>query len=70
MQLLIVAVITALSFGAMTTYLIAQLLSEDVMLKNARHGRYAYLGEDDGEATSWPAQRQAVVPPRHVRDAR
>ncbi|CAG4924416.1 hypothetical protein R54767_05094 [Paraburkholderia gardini] len=73
MQLLIVALITALSFGAMTTYLIAQLLSDDVMLKSARHGRYAYLGEDDGEATPWSSQRQTgqtVVSTRHVGDAR
>lgn len=68
MQLLIVALITALAFGAMTTYLIAQFLSGDVLLKSARHGRYAYLGEDAGEASPQPARRHALVQTRQVRD--
>jgi hypothetical protein len=47
MQLLFVASISALSFGALATCLIARFLSDEVVLKGARDGRYAYLGEDD-----------------------
>ncbi|WP_341318757.1 hypothetical protein WN982_27575 [Paraburkholderia sp. IMGN_8] len=47
MQLLFVASISALSFGALATCLIAHFLSDVDALKGARDGRYAYLGEDD-----------------------
>ncbi|CAG4890148.1 hypothetical protein [Paraburkholderia saeva] len=57
MQLLIVALIAALSFGAMTTYLIAQLLTDDMVEQSARHGRYAYLGEEDSDEDERPARR-------------
>ncbi len=57
MTLVIVALIAALSFGAMTTYLIAQLLSDEMVRQSARHGRYAYLGEDDSDEDQWPTRR-------------
>jgi hypothetical protein len=47
MQLIFIASIGAVSFGALATCLIACFFSDEDVLKGARHGRYAYLGEDN-----------------------
>jgi len=60
MQNLIVASMAAIFAGALATWLIAQSLSDEVIQKGTRHGRYAHLGEDDVN----PARRDRRIP-RH-----
>jgi hypothetical protein len=66
--LLIVASLSALSFGVLATCLIARFLSDDVWLKGAHDGRYAYLGEDDVKEIRWPTRRERRLPQQRPTD--
>jgi hypothetical protein len=45
MEIVFVAVV-AIAFGAYSTWLLATSISERVLMRSARHGRYADLGSE------------------------
>jgi hypothetical protein len=57
MQLLILASIGLLFFGALATWLIAHFLPDEIMRNGTHHGRYAYLGEDEVKEIRSPTRR-------------
>ena len=57
MQLLILASIGLLFFGALATCLIAHFLPDEIMRNGTHHGRYAYLGEDEVKEIRSPTRR-------------
>lgn len=64
MENLIVASMAAIFAGALATWLIAQSLSDEVIQKGTRHGRYAHLGEDDVNPARRVVRRDRRLP-RH-----
>jgi hypothetical protein len=57
MEFLLVVVV-AVGFGAYSTWLLATSISERVLMRSARHGRYADLGDEPQELAPVP-QRAA-----------
>ncbi|CAD6535806.1 hypothetical protein LMG27952_03071 [Paraburkholderia hiiakae] len=71
MEFVLVAAIVAVSFGAAATWLLATLLPERWLDKNASEGRYAHLGlESERTAETDPRREQARADTRRVRRSR
>jgi pimeloyl-ACP methyl ester carboxylesterase len=71
MEIVVVAAIVAVSFGAAATWLLATRLPERWLEKSAGSGRYAHLAAEENEADDpAPPRMQAHPDARHVRRAR
>ncbi|CAG9254457.1 hypothetical protein [Paraburkholderia unamae] len=71
MELVVVAAIVAVSFGAAATWLLATRLPERWLEKNASEGRYAHLGMQEASTDEADTRRiQARNDTRRVRRER
>jgi hypothetical protein len=48
--------LAVLGFGAYSTWVLATSISERVLLRSARHGRYADLGDEPQETEAAPSR--------------
>jgi pimeloyl-ACP methyl ester carboxylesterase len=71
MEIVVVAAIVAVSFGAAATWLLATRLPERWLEKSASNGRFAHLAAQETEVgDAKPPRMQAHPDARHVRRAR
>jgi hypothetical protein len=69
MEIVVVAAIVAVGFGAAATWLLATRLPERWLEKSASNGRFAHLAAEEDEADAKPPRMQAHPDARHVRRA-